>query len=104
MRILKGETFNMNLQLFIKTFVKMIKEKYNFDGYISDDLKDWTDEINKALENTVKVEETENKIVYTSFIETRLFGKLIYEPITIKYCKGPMPEYSDNDIEFLYYL
>lgn len=96
MRILKGEIFKMTEKTFVEKLVKTIKERYNIKEYISDEAKDWSDELNTALNNADIISEDNNKIVYNAYIEVRLFNKLISENFTIEYIK--------KDDEFKYYL
>lgn len=86
----------MTEKTFIEKLVKTIKERYNIKEYISDDVKDWSDELNTALNNADIISEDDNKIVYNAYIEVRLFNKLINEYFTI--------EYNKIDDEFKYYL
>lgn len=85
----------MNIKEFIKKLVKEIKERYDINEYISDEISDWDDTLNAALSNANIIEETDEKTTYNGFIETRLYGKLIYEPFTVEYIK--------KDVEFKYY-
>lgn len=85
----------MNEKEFIKKLVKGIKERYNINEYIGDEVSDWQDDINLALENADIAEETKEKNVYNCHIETRLYNKLIYETFTVEYIK--------KDVEFKYY-
>ena len=96
MKILKGEIFKMTEKTFIEKLVKTIKERYNIKEYISDDIKDWSDELNTALNNADIISEDDNKISYNAYIEVRLFNKLINEYFTI--------EYNKIDDDFKYYL
>lgn len=96
MKILKGEIFKMTEKTFIEKLVKTIKERHNIKEYISDDIKDWSDELNTALNNADIISEDDNKISYNAYIEVRLFNKLINEYFTIEYNK------IDDDLK--YYL
>lgn len=86
----------MTEKTFVEKLVKTIKERYNIKEYISDEAKDWSDELNTALNNADIISEDNNKIVYNAYIEVRLFNKLISENFTIEYIK--------KDDEFKYYL
>lgn len=86
----------MTEKTFIEKLVKTIKERYNIKEYISDDIKDWSDELNTALNNADIISEDDNKISYNAYIEVRLFNKLINEYFTI--------EYNKIDDDFKYYL
>lgn len=86
----------MTEKTFIEKLVKTIKERHNIKEYISDDIKDWSDELNTALNNADIISEDDNKISYNAYIEVRLFNKLINEYFTIEYNK------IDDDLK--YYL
>ena len=86
----------MTEKTFIEKLVKTIKERHNIKEYISDDIKDWSDELNTALNNADIISEDDNKISYNAYSEVRLFNKLINEYFTIEYNK------IDDDLK--YYL